>query len=168
MVVLNFSELCSGKWTRSECKKGITEKSVLDYVIVRNPMANSLSKILIDEERIISPYWTRTTKKSGEIRQYSDHNAIFVSFTMPRDRGSRVRACDNNKHKFHGWRVTNDGLAAFGEKTEPTHVIGKSGLDVISEFNEYVTTSMDSCFNRKSVHRKKHPNVNNVHILGIK
>ena len=63
---------------------------------------------------------------------------------MPRDRGSRVRACDNNKHKFHGWRVTNDGLAAFGEKTEPTHVIGKSGLDVISEFNEYVTTSMDS------------------------
>ena len=78
MDVLNFSELCSGKWTRSECKKGITEKSVLDYVIVRNPMTNSLSKILIDEERIISPYWTRTTKKSGEIMQHSDHNAITI------------------------------------------------------------------------------------------
>ena len=74
----------------------------------------------------------------------------------------------SNKHKFYGWRVTTDGLASFKEKTEPTPVIGNSGLQVISEFNEYVSTSMDSCFNRKLNHRRNHPNVNNEDLISYK
>ena len=37
--VLNFNNISSGKWTRVQNKKGVTEKSVLDYVLARDGLS---------------------------------------------------------------------------------------------------------------------------------
>ena len=152
---LNFSDLCSGKWTRSQSKKGIIEKSIIDYVITNATLTRCLNKLTIDENRLMSPFWIIKTKKSGDLRQYSDHNAFILTFTLPRSRQSNY---DINETKSNGWFITPEGLDEFRRKTEMTPLDVIQG-DVVHSFDRYMSCLMDSCFKKRQKVKKNHPNI---------
>ena len=108
LKVLNFSDQCTGKWTRCEFKKGVLEKSVLDYAVTSEILAGYLEKFTIDEERVISPYWVRKNKKSGDARVFSDHNALLFNLCIPCGKCTD-RSCPDVSGS-NGWYVTPDGI----------------------------------------------------------
>ena len=167
LKVLNFSAQCTGKWTRSQCKKGIVERSIIDYVITSDSLSGFLDKLAIDEDRIISPYWIKKTKKSGDLRKFSDHNALLFSLTIPRNNCSSKKAC-SDVSGVSGWYITTDGLDEFRLKTEITPQLPVHENDIFASFNDYMTSLMDSCFRRKKSRTKKHPNVVKDHIIQYK
>ena len=77
LQVLNFHPVCEGKWTRVQLKNGITERSVIDYIITNNVLFPCFSSITIDEERMITPF--NTVKVDGNITRVStDYNTILT------------------------------------------------------------------------------------------
>ena len=64
LQVLNFHPKCTGKWTRVRDKNGITEKSVIDYILTNHFMADHVDLVLIDEERLMTPFKVSKTKNS--------------------------------------------------------------------------------------------------------
>ena len=154
LEVLNFSDSCCGKWTRSQMKKGTIERSVIDYAIVDETLAAKVDNLTIDEDRLMSPFWIMTTKKSGVIRKYSDHNSFILKFVLPPHRHL-------DKSSTHvqsgGWYITPEGLGSFRHKTEmtPHCVLYENEVN----FDDYMMSLMDSCFRRRIVHQKRHPNL---------
>ena len=153
--VLNFSDKCSGKWTRSQSKKGIIERSVIDYAIVDEALAAKLDNLMIDEDRLMSPYWIRITKKSGVLRQYSDHNPLILKFVLSRNKRVSNTAA---KTQSSGWVITTEGLQNFRKETELTPHQLTSG-DPVQSFDKYMESLMESCFERRKVFKKSHPNI---------
>eukprot|EP00112_Aurelia_sp_Birch-Aquarium-sp1_P004051 Seg1459.6 transcript_id=Seg1459.6/GoldUCD/mRNA.D3Y31 product="hypothetical protein" protein_id=Seg1459.6/GoldUCD/D3Y31 len=87
--IVNQSKQCFGKWTRISTTNPNNEamKSVLDLIIANDKCFNSVSKMLIDEER--EYILEKVTKyKINE----SDHNTIIANFDF--------------SHKFHERAVT--------------------------------------------------------------
>ena len=117
LKVLNFSDSCVGKWTRSQIKKGIMERSVIDYAIVDETLAAKLDNLTIDEDRLMSPFWIMTTKKSGVLRKYSDHNSFILKFVLP---PHRHLDRSSTHMQSGGWCITPEGLDSFHHKTEMT------------------------------------------------
>ena len=113
--VLNFDEKCSGKWTRVQEKNGTLEKSIIDYAIVSGKMAELSTEILIDEEKLIAPFWIRKSNKNGSVHQYSDHNAILVKAEIPNERHETTK--DKNVLP-KGWKISDDGIEQFAKMTE--------------------------------------------------
>ena len=52
MIILNNSKKCQGKWTRIQGQ----QKSTIDYVIVDKKDEKYLTKMIIDEEKVNTPY----------------------------------------------------------------------------------------------------------------
>ena len=165
LKVLNFSDLCTGKWTRCQSKKGVVEKSVIDYVVTCESLSGYLENFTIDEERVISPYWVKKTKKSV-IRQFSDHNAFLLSLSIPRGKSSE-KIC-SVAASASGWYITPDGLDEFRLKTEMTPRLPGQEEEVFECFGNYMSSLMDSCFRRRKSKRKNHPNVIKDHIIQYK
>ena len=160
--VLNFSNCCSGKWTRSQSKKGTVERSIIDYVITNETIADCLVELTIDEDRLMAPFWIRKTKKSGELRQFSDHNPFILTFSLPQDRHIQRELV--SKSEANGWYISPGGLEEFHRMTELTpHNLPKE--DVISSFDEYMLSLMDSCFRKRKKLRKSHPNIRSDHLI---
>ena len=162
--VLNFSTRCSGKWTRCQSKKGNIEKSVIDYVISGGVLAECLDQLQIDEDRIISPFWI-IKKKAGDKRQYSDHNAFTMTFHLPSSKKSLKDAAE--KTDVSGWRITPEGLSEFQQMTQVTP-LNLTPTDAVRNFDTYMSSLMDSCFEKKKSVRKTHPNVINEHLVSYK
>lgn len=161
--VLNFSSRCSGKWTRCESKRGVLERSVLDYAIVDSTLAECLDHLQIDEERLVSPFWL-IKKKSGEKRQYSDHNAFIFNFHLPRTKQIRTAAQNSG---VGGWHITPEGMDEFQRLTEFTP-LNLTYEDSVQSFDKYMSTLMDSCFKKKKIVQKTHPNIINEHLINYK
>ena len=71
MTILNATDKCKGLWTREQ---GST-KSILDYLLTKEEDKVYAREIMIDEEKVITPF--RIVKKKGSIKTiYTDHNAI--------------------------------------------------------------------------------------------
>ena len=163
--ILNFNEVCVGKWTRFEKKKDIEERSVIDYVMTDGSPEIKLTHFEIDEDRLFSPFWIKSTKKLGQVRQYSDHNPFIISFEVSRgkesaDSGNTIKDLSNR-----GWKITPTGIQKFKELTESTLPLSETGVNVISEFNDHMLDLMDSCFSRRRSPRRKHPNVNQENVI---
>ena len=47
----NYIRACEGLWTREEKKKGIIEKSVIDYIFLSKEAAEAVRSMLVDEKR---------------------------------------------------------------------------------------------------------------------
>ena len=162
--VLNFNHISCGKWTRVQNKKGVIEKSVLDYVLARDGLSNHLRLFSVDETKIVAPFWIRKSK-DGTIRQHSDHNSIYSKFSIPRlstvpleKRGS--------KSEFVGWRLSQEGLRKFKEITDNQPEIQDVGVHKISTtFSEQLSQAMDECFTRKKSWKRNHPNVHQDKII---
>ena len=85
-MIVNTHELCSGAITRKRVlsnKNGIikTEESILDYIIINQTMAEYLTKMTIDEDRIhvLTKYASR---KGIKKLVKSDHNILTCHFNL--------------------------------------------------------------------------------------
>ena len=78
LTILNAESLCQGLITRSRKVNGVTEKSVLDYVIVCEKVRPFVTQFTIDEEKkyALSNYSSR-----GKVK-HSDHNSIITDMTF--------------------------------------------------------------------------------------
>ena len=78
LTILNAESLCKGLIIRSRKVNGVTEKSVLDYVIVCEKVRPFVTQFTIDEEKkyALSNYSSR-----GKVK-HSDHNSIITDMTF--------------------------------------------------------------------------------------
>jgi len=70
---LNASQ---GHWTRQN-RKNITERSIIDYIIVEKEKANLINELIIDE-----PGWYRL-KNEGTGGKETDYNTILLEIHNP-------------------------------------------------------------------------------------
>ena len=109
LVTMNSHEVYQGIFTRVN-NKNCSERSVLDYLFVTTDLCSSISSMIIDEEKLYTPW--RNLKKA---KRYTDHNAIIFRLNIPT---SHKKERKNNKHTMwnfndmHGWnkfrQVTQD------------------------------------------------------------
>ena len=113
MKVCNFSGKCSGKWTRIQGGKNGVEKSTIDYMIVQSQLCNAMGSLLVDEDKIFTPY--RVTKVKGTQKiTYTDHCAMIACFEL--ETGHVVPP----KSKKRCWKFNdNEGMERY--KMESTY-----------------------------------------------
>ena len=63
LCVANYFNKCTGTRTRTRNFENKFEKSVIDYVIMSKELEENLINTHIDEEKEVSPYSARKTKK---------------------------------------------------------------------------------------------------------
>ena len=117
LKVLNFNKKCVGKWTRVEEKNGVTEKSIIDYIIVNDNVERIATEMVIDEEKLIAPFWIRKRKDRAEKRQYSDHNAILLTLQILCNK-SKVNKETTDSTLPVGWKISSSGMDMFNEITQ--------------------------------------------------
>ena len=81
LAVLNTSQLCTGAITRHRVTKENVEKSILDYILTCDKLADFLESMLIDEQRIY-PLTQYATTKGVKKMVKSDHNIMFAIFLI--------------------------------------------------------------------------------------
>ena len=141
--VLNFHPKCQGQWTRSMIKKGVLEESVLDYVITNGTVLSMVENIVIDEERVMTPYTLNAQNKSTS----TDHNAILTNFAWSVAENPGEVKEKSSKVPSLGWKITREGLGEFYSSTnEDSPEITCQTYD---ELEEYITRCMDHCFEKR-------------------
>ena len=121
MKVCNFTEKCSGKWTRIQGGKNGEVRSTIDYIIVQNELCNALSSLVVDEDKIFSPY--RITKVKGtEKVTYTDHCAMIACFEL--ETGQVL----SPKGKKRYWQFNNkDGMQKYQRESSYSLPFDSSG-----------------------------------------
>ena len=113
LVIGNAMEICEGTWTREEGKS----KSVLDYVLFDEEMAEHIKKMRIHDnnDREISPFHLRKETK-GKIKMvYSDHNPIVVETDLVM---KQVKTEESTKRRV----MTEEGWTKFRTELEKRKV----------------------------------------------
>ena len=108
LEVVNFSEVCDGKWTHAI--RTTDAKSVLDYVIASKPFYNSVKSMIIDEDCVFCPFSTQTKKGEGPIEVFSDHNSIIIEASMVVPKRSQI-------NKQYKWKLIDEGKVQLKEMT---------------------------------------------------
>ena len=139
LKVLNFSDKCNGKWTRTRMKNDVLEESVLDYVITNNCLVSKLESITIDESKTYTPFRTSKDKQT-----YSDHNAIISKFTWKRNK-SYEKTTTPQIGKL-GWKINSEGLQMFKEKTSDTTLEAPT---TYNHLESILDKTMNECFSMK-------------------
>ena len=81
LEILNNSSKCKGTITRQRITQSNEEISTLDYILVCDLLANYVTSMLIDEERIFT--LTKFVSTRGVIkRTKSDHNILYCNFDI--------------------------------------------------------------------------------------
>ena len=81
LVLLNSSQLCMGAITRQRVTKNNEEKSIIDYILVCEKLAQFFSLMFIDEERSF-PLTKYATTKGVKKMIESDHNLLYAKFAI--------------------------------------------------------------------------------------
>ena len=84
LALLNISDLCTGTITRHRETKDTVEKSILDYILTCEKLAEFLESMFIDEQRI-SPLTKFASKKGVQNIVKSDHNIMYSKFSIEYD-----------------------------------------------------------------------------------
>ena len=161
MKVLNFDKKCQGKWTRVQDHLGETRRSVLDYIITDEKLGSFFAEMIIDEEKVMAPFWLKNTK-TGTIRKHSDHNSIHVTFRVPYAMDENR---STNKPTNLGWKITSDGLVKFKEVTDAMNIM--SDEDIMN-LGTHLDSIMDNCFSKRVPKKFSHPNVNKENLITAK
>ena len=100
MEVLNFSEVCDGKWTHVIRTTGA--KSVLDYAISSKQFVSSVKSMIIDEDCVFCPFSIKARKRDTPVEIFSDHNTITLdaSVVMPKK---------NKSDNLFKWKLLDEG-----------------------------------------------------------
>ena len=138
LQVMNFSDMCCGKWTWEKVIKGQLNKSQIDYLIVNNQLMKSVMEMEIDEEKSMCPFHKVKGKAGKERLVYSDHNPIICKLKLTHD---KIRS-----PKEPRWIISQAGLIKFKQLTETFQnqgvPNGYSGLE------KGIRNAMQSCFHR--------------------
>ena len=89
LKTVNSMSLCKGEWTWTRTVLGEIKKSTIDYIIVEEDHASSISEANIDEEKLITPYHGSTQKT------YTDHRAFTITINT-----SILVTADKRKRKI--------------------------------------------------------------------
>lgn len=135
--VLNFHQLCHGKWTH--VIRTTKASSVLDYVLTTREVTNTLESITIDEECLMCPFSIKKKKKAEE-HKFSDHNAIVVKLKM----GHEKKRVTNTM----SWRITDDGLQKLAQLTSDSFgsAEGNNTQAQYDKFERNMKEVMNECF----------------------
>lgn len=90
LTCLNAHELCQGSITRHRKTVLGDEKAILDFVIVCDQLVAHFQRMIIDEKRanILTKY---VSLKGVRVKSESDHNPLFVEFSLKFSRTQTVR-----------------------------------------------------------------------------
>ena len=153
MQVCNFDEKCSGQWTRIQVKKDEEIRSTLDYIVVQKEMFGSLSSILIDEEKIFTPYRETKVRKKKKIT-YSDHCAMIAHFEL--ETGKVVKL--SNKKRC--WQFNDkEGFVKYEKESKYSLCFDSSGTSSETYANwvtEYEKV-LGKCFQMRTVKENSQP-----------
>ena len=78
LAITNTFDNCKGTITRERVAEDVTERAVLDYILVCEKMKTFLNEMLIDEDRV--HVLTKYAKKGNN--KVSDHNIMFAKFNI--------------------------------------------------------------------------------------
>ena len=78
--------------------------------------AELTTDILIDEEKVIAPFWIRSSKNKGQVRQHSDHNAFFIKYKIPCSQRNEIKSVESNENN-RGWKITEGGMKEYMQLT---------------------------------------------------
>ena len=157
LKVLNFNELCDGKWTRVQIVNGIEVKSVIDYCITNKTISEKLENMIVDEEKLICPYRIKKTKKVTKL-QYSDHNTLLMTFRMSFKEMKKKKA-----EIAPGWKINDDGLEKFLELTSSEETEYLKDIDNCQDLEKSMDIILDKCFQRKRKPKTFHNENTRIH-----
>ena len=151
--VTNFNSKCAGFWTRNQKVNGKEVKSVLDYCITNANLEQKLETMIIDEEKLMSPFRVKRTKKvvknkteESKIDQvYSDHNAMLMTFSTS-FKETKSETCK----KRTGWRITEQGLKEFNEITSHSESENLAKINTYNRLRYEMGNIMNSCFQKRT------------------
>ena len=151
--VLNFHPKTVGEWTRIQKKKNIVEKSVIDYVIVEDNLKNRVDEVIIDEDKLYTPWRSVFHKKARRII-FSDHTAIITTINI-----KRGQLPNEPPEQVKGWRITEEGLAKYKDITcrKDLLVVDKEGstTKMYQSWLDQTEGIVNQCFRKKKPARKR-------------
>ena len=154
--IVNTNEKCEGKWTRILNN----EKSVLEYMIIRQEDEKYVDSIRIDEEKMNTPRYKNKNKQYT----YTDHCSIILTMKWTEANIERAR---NEKTMV----INEETLEKFNQctnGTELTQIAGTNeGLDIKYEkWEKTMTRIIAECFekgkSRKKIEIKAERNLNEL------
>ena len=154
--VLNFHPNTMGKWTRIQKKKKVTEKSVIDYVIVEDNLKNRIEKVVIDEDKLYTPWRVVSRKKNRHII-FSDHTAIITTVDIKRG------GATNESLQQQSWKITEEGLNTYKELTSEREAISIKNEDSTTMYGSWmdqIETIINKCFSKRKPRKKQTPRLN--------
>ena len=152
LKTLNFDEKTEGKWTRIQ-KRGKSEiKSALDYIIVDQTTHESFKSMLIDENKIFTPFRTQIKKKTQHV-VFTDHCALIAEFNILK--GSQQLKTKREKRSI--WKLTKEGLKKFHEISNQEVQLGEvSNLkNPYQVWVQNVEEIMSKCFRKITIKTKE-------------
>ena len=145
LKVCNFHENAEGRFTRIRKKKTKMEKSTLDYIITTDDVFQHVSKFIVDEDKLQTPFRV-VKRKSKPYSIYSDHCSITIS--LP------ILHAKKKKRKEKKWVITKKGLEKFNELSTPPFFIVEGQLDVDANYEKFthkMRETMGKCFKEKEI-----------------
>ena len=153
LEVLNFHPITTGKWTRIQRKKNQIERSVIDYVLVEENLYSRIEEVVIDENKLYTPWRVVSRKKCRQII-FSDHTAIITTVNIKRG----VAAHDPPEQPT-GWKLTTEGLAKYKELTcKKGTVVLTDNEDTTKMYQSWIDqteTIVSQCFARRKPRKKQ-------------
>ena len=144
----NFKPDTEGKWTRIQKKGNEICKSVIDYIITDSSTHQITSNVVIDDEKMFTPYRSKTVGKKKELI-FTDHCSISASVDI-------LQGVDKSKQKIERrkiWVIDKDGLNKFHETTQNDIGLGDMTRydDPYDTWMKSVEHLMHQCFTRRTV-----------------
>ena len=153
LEVLNFHPSATGKWTRVKKNKKTTEKSVIDYVLVEENLKSRIEEVIIDEDKLYTPWRVVSRKKNRHII-FSDHTAIIATINI-----KRGMMAPEMPEQPTGWKLTDEGLTKYKELTSKRDaiVINQHGdsTDMYQNWMNQTEAIISQCFAKRKPRRKR-------------
>ena len=152
LEILNFHPNTTGKWTRVQKNKKMTDKSVIDYVMVEKNLKSRIEEMIIDEDKMYTPWRVVFRKKERRII-FSDHTAMISTINI-------VRGVVPEENELPtGWKITVEGLAKYKELTTKRDVITidlhNNPTKMYQSWMDQAETLITKCFAKRKPRKKR-------------
>ena len=144
--IANFHPSTTGKWTRIQQTKKGEVKSAIDYMLLDETLFNGVLEVMIDECKLITPYWI-STKKGVRSIVSSDHCAMVAKID------AKIGNAEEPTPSPKIWKITDVGLQKYKALTS-TRTLLFSGEEDTSEMYRlwwnHLERTLGKCFKKKS------------------
>ena len=162
--IANFHPNATGKWTRIQLTTKGEVKSDIDYLLLDEPLYDTISDIIVDEGKIQTPYWITTKKKQKRVT-FSDHCAIIMILDV---KTGSLPVADEKDEKM--WMVTECGLQKYKEiSTERTLFYDNNDTtDMYRQWWDHVENTLNKCFKKRSPKARKDSSLKSQSLIFIR